>query len=221
MGIWFINKGIAPTLMDAAEKETERIAALVINNAVSKQIAEDEIKIDELIISEKNAAGNIASFKFNTAIVNSVLARITNRVQNNLKLASEGNIAALEMPDVEIQTEGHANEGILYEIPLGQATHNALLGNLGPKVPVRFYVVGSVEPNIKETITPIPINSYYMSISVHIKVSIQVVIPFETKTTTVETLYPIGMTTYSGDVPDYYNGNGNTLPPSIQLPRPR
>lgn len=207
--------------MDAAEEETKRIASLVINNAISKQIAEDEININELIISEQNAQGNIASFKLNTTIVNTVKAKITNRVQKNLELASEGNIAALEMPDVEIQTEEKQNDGILYEIPLGQATNNALLGNLGPKVPVRFYVVGSVEPNIVKNIIPIPINSYYMEIGVHIKVSVQVVIPFETKTTTVETTYPIGITTYSGDVPDYYNGSGEPNSPSIQIPKSR
>jgi sporulation protein YunB len=219
IGIWTINKGIAPTLMDAAQKETERIASLVINNAVGKQIAEDEINVDDLIITSQNTTGNITSFKFNTTMISRILAKMTNRVQKNLQLASKGNIAALEMPDVEIETKGHSNEGILYEIPLGQATHNALLGNLGPKIPVRFYVVGSVEPNITKEIIPYPINNAYIEIDVHIKVSIQVVIPFLSKTTYVETSIPIGITTYQGDVPDYYNGGDSSSAPSIQFPR--
>lgn len=204
--------------MDVAEKETERIASIVINNAIGKQIAEDEIKIEDLIIANQDSVGNITSFNFNTSIINAVQARITSRVQKNLQLASEGNIAALELPEIDIESEGHPNEGILYHIPLGQATQNALLGNLGPKVPVRFYVVGSVEPNIVKTVTPFPINSALIEISVHIKVSVQVVIPFLTKTSTVETLLPIVMRTYHGNIPDYYNG-GSEASPSIQLPR--
>ncbi len=32
--------------------------------------------------------------------------------------------------------------------PLGQATEIPLLGNLGPKIPIRFHVIGDVQANV-------------------------------------------------------------------------
>lgn len=216
-GLWIINKGIEPTLISVAETETKRIATLVINNAINKQI-NDEVDVNKLIVVEKDENGKVSTVDFNAQMVNSIQAQITQKVQRNLREAEKGNIDVLDIPDIKVEKEGvPEEEGIIYYIPLGQATNNALLGNLGPRIPVRFYVIGNVVSDVKKSIFEYGINNALIEISVHIKVSVQVVIPFATSTTTVENTIPIAYKALQGEVPDFYNGDGE-LTPSIELP---
>ncbi|MCA1031613.1 sporulation protein YunB [Bacillus timonensis] len=217
-GLWIINKGIEPTLMRYAENETKRIATLVIKNAITKQINEDELNQEELVIIEKDANGKITSAGFNTSVIQRVLAKTTNNVERYLKFVNEGNIDALELPDVEIEKdEKTKREGFFYEIPLGQATNNALLGNLGPRVPVRFFVIGDVMSDVKTEVEPFGINNALYKISIHLEVSVQVIIPFSTKEIVVPTNIPIVLRSINGDVPQYYN-NGGDDSPALELP---
>jgi sporulation protein YunB len=217
VSLWIINKGIEPTLMRIAEKETKRIANLVINSAINQQITEDDVNVKDLITVQQDEYGKISSIDFNAAVVNRVLAKTANRVQKNLKAAAQGNLRELEVPDVEIETNGLKNEGIIYYIPLGQATNNALLGNLGPRIPVRFYMIGDVVSDVKKSIEPFGINNAFIEITVHIEVNVQVVIPFATKPATVSTNIPIAMYVLPGEVPNFYNSGGNTNP-SFEIP---
>ncbi|WP_043964978.1 sporulation protein YunB [Anoxybacillus thermarum] len=213
--LWFINRGIEPTLMAIAEKETRRLANLVINNAINQQIAEDDFRVENFIKIEKDEHGKISAIDFNATVVNRVLAKTTNRVQRNLKAASEGKLSALEFPDVQIETE--KEQGIVYYIPLGQATNNVLLGNLGPHIPVRFYVIGDVHSDVNKNIRPFGINNALIEIAIHIEVNVQIIIPFATKTATIQNDIPVAIQIIQGEVPQFYNqgGEGNT---SIEIP---
>lgn len=217
VSLWIINKGIEPTLMRIAEKETKRIANLVINSAINQQITEDDLDVKDLITVQQDTYGKISSIDFNGAVVSRILAKTTNRVQKNLKAASQGKLHELEVPDIEIETNGLKNDGIIYYIPIGQATNNALLGNLGPRIPVRFYMIGNVISDVKKTIQPFGINNALVEIDIHIEVNIQVVIPFATKPATVSTDIPIAMRIIQGEVPNFYN-NGAGSNPSFEVP---
>ncbi|MBA2875647.1 sporulation protein YunB [Thermaerobacillus caldiproteolyticus] len=217
VSLWIINKGIEPTLMDIAEKETKRIANLIINGAINQQITEDDVDVKDLIKVQQDEYGRISSIDFNAAVVNRVLAKTNNRVLKNLKAAEQGDLRELEFPDVKIETNGMENEGIIYHIPLGQATNNTLLGNLGPRIPVRFYVIGNATSDVKTKVEPFGINNALIKVLIHIKVNVQVVIPFATKSATVSTDIPIAMHVIQGEVPNFYNNGGNS-DPSFEIP---
>jgi hypothetical protein len=61
------------------------------------------------------------------------------------------------------------------------------------------------------------INNTWIDVSVHLLVSVQIILPFATKVTELEQTIPVGGTLIQGDVPLYYNGGGGSAP-SIQLP---
>ncbi|WLR44309.1 sporulation protein YunB [Bacillus carboniphilus] len=216
-GLWVINKGIEPTLKSIAVTETRRIAKIVINNAINKQINE-EVDVEELIVVETDESGKLMTVDFNAQTITRFQAMITQKVLKNLREAEKGNMDVLEIPDIEIQKEGQSQEeGIIYHIPLGQATNNALLGNLGPKVPVRFYVIGDAISDVNKTVTPYGINNALIEIDVEVEVNVQVVIPFATERITVSDSIPIAIRSIQGEVPDFYNGNGEANP-SIEVP---
>jgi len=217
--LWVINNGLKPTLVSYAESQTRKIATMVISKAINKKIA-NSIEMNDIIETVPDESGNGSTVtKFNTEIINRVLAETTNLVQLNLKEAERGNLQALELlSDVEIDSERTRNsEGIVYTVPLGQATNNALLGNLGPKIPVRFNAIGSVASDVKTNVKPYGINNAFVEVSVQVKVDVQIIIPFATKVTTIKQDIPVASAMIRGEVPQFYNNGGDTSP-SIEVP---
>ena len=215
LSLWIVNKSIEPVLMEIAETETKRIANLVINNAIEQQFLKENQEINDLVVVQKDANGKIASVDFNTAVINRILAKTDDYVMESLKAATEGRIERLVLPEVE-SGKGESR-GIIYYIPFGQVTNNSLLGNLGPRIPVQFQVIGNVASEVTKEIKPFGINSALIEVDIHVSVDIQVVIPFASKVATVTTDIPIAMHVLPGEVPQFYNNGGN-VGPSLHVP---
>ncbi|MDQ0215158.1 sporulation protein YunB [Oikeobacillus pervagus] len=212
--LWIINEGIKPTLVTYAETQTKAIAAKVISKAVNKKVA-NAIDINDIIETVPSGDGKGTTVtKFNTEIINRVLGETTTLVQLNLKEAERGNLQALELlSDVEIENKKmEKSEGIVYSVPLGQATNNALLGNLGPRVPIRFNAIGNVRSDVKSNVKPYGINNAFVEVSIRVQVNVQIIVPFATKMTTVEQDIPVAMGIIEGGVPQFYNGGSNQAP---------
>ncbi|OXS61377.1 sporulation protein YunB [Bacillus sp. V-88] len=218
-GLWIINKGLKPTLLAYAETQTSRIGTLVINKAINKKIA-DVLDISDITEEVKNQDGDIVSFKYNTQTINRVQAEITNLVQQNLQEAEAGNIENLEfLTEVEIdEGKSKTSKGITYSVPLGQATNNVLLGNLGPKIPIRFHSIGDVRSDVKTTVEQFGINNAVVKVFVELEVNVQIIIPFATKTETIKQDILVAMGTVHLDVPQFYNNGGGASSPSIEFP---
>lgn len=217
LSLWLINAGIKPTLMSYAESETKKIASMVINQAINKKVA-NVMDINEIIETVPNKDQSRASTtRLNTEIINRILGEVTNQVQNNLQEAEKGKFELLDYSDVKIDpNQSKKLEGIVFSVPLGQATNNAILGNMGPSVPVRFHAVGDVHSDVKSKVKPYGINNAYVEVAIHVQVNVQIIIPFSTKTTLVEQDIPVAMGIIQGDVPQFFGGNGHS--PSISIP---
>ncbi len=224
--IYIINRGIEPTLIDIAETRTGQYAREAINEAVSQRIAKD-LSAEDLVQFETNNDGNIVSMSWNSVVVNTVLRNATFRVQNYLKRLERGenpignslDFDIEEEEDEVIEPDETKKDPALVEIPIGQATGNTLLANLGPKVPVNFSVIGDVQPDFITTLEEYGINNALVRLEIEIKVNVQIVIPFSTKTTEVVTTIPVYVGVIQGLVPDFYSkGGSNSNPPSISIP---
>ena len=145
------------------------------------------------------------------------MADLSRHLQKNLEDIEKGNFQKEAKEALKDQTDGH--DGIIYNIPLGQASGNALIANLGPKVPVRFSVIGDPHTDVEKNIKPYGINNALIDISVLIEVKVRVIIPFASETIVVKNSVPVSIQAVQGDVPDYYNGSGtNSGAPPIVLP---
>lgn len=220
-GLVLVEAGIRPTLLNIAKTETQRIGTLAINEAVNKRILENS-NMDQIIVYQKDNNGRIISVDFNPIIYGRVLQQTTHQVQMYLNDIAQGKIRDLAIPDgIDVEQDGErANyqHGIIHMIPLGQATNNALLAHLGPKVPVRLTAIGDVKSQLNQEVLHIGINNAWISLSIDITVDVKVVIPFATDTEVVETSIPVGMVYIQGDVPEFYHaggGDGNMPMPAI------
>jgi sporulation protein YunB len=215
-GFWIINKGIEPTLMRYATSQSRKIATLVINNAISKKT----VDVGDVIEIVPGTNGSSPTAKLRTEIVNQKLAEITNQIQKNITSAEKGDIAALEqLTDTEIETDpSKMSDGMIWYVPMGQATNLALFGNLGPKIPVKFTAIGDVRPDVKVKPTPLGINNTWIDVAIDFVVHVQIITPFATKITTLNQHIPVGGRFIEGPVPQFYNNGGGMLP-SIQMPQ--
>lgn len=210
---WIVNEEITPTLMEIAEMEATSVATTIIHEAV-KEESNNTSDFNQLVVVEKDNDGNVSTLKFNQAEVRSELDRVTDNITKKLNEIEKNNFHSKNPKKQEMELD----DGIVYAIPLGQITGNAILSALGPDIPVRLYLIGDVHTDIKRTREEYGINAAFHEVSIEVEVTVQVVIPFSIKPATIKNTIPIIGVTEHGDVPQYYNGNGESNP-AIELPK--
>lgn len=208
--IYFSNQ-ISPIFMSYAESETRKLMTLIINKAVTKQLASG-METENLYTITKNQNGEIELIDFNSVTVTKILNVTTSLVQLNLKAIEEGNIDLIELPENSLSEydENLLKKGIIYEIPMGSITKSSLLSNLGPKIPVRFQLIGDVVSGLETNVTEYGINNALIELGVNISVSSRINLPFISKEITVSTVIPVSMNIIQGKIPEFYAGGFQT-----------
>ncbi|GAB3806183.1 sporulation protein YunB [Virgibacillus kimchii] len=220
LSIWIVDHGIKPVLMDIAERKIDEIATRAINSAVRFAEGYD---FSEVLNITYNADGNVATYNHNPAVVSEINRVATDRVEEFLLNVNRGDpitydYSLHEPYDYQEGAEDRAmQDPTLVEIPLGQVTGNTVLANLGPRVPVNLELIGNVRTNITRETEPLGINGSWVSLYVNVEADVQIIIPFSSEVTTVQTEIYIDGGAIMGDVPDFYSGDGED--PSIAIPR--
>lgn len=232
-GLWMINEQMKPPLLAIASTQAEQISTYAINYGIGKitiKNMEDgtdpnskpNIDVNKLINRTYNDQKEVSDYSLNTAEVNRVKVEMTNRILWFLRMVEKGKISLTNggIDDLKYK-EPENSDGIVADIPLGQATNNALLSNLGPRVPVRLDVVSNLDADIRQTVKRVGINNTYVSLVLHVKLNINIIIPFAVKTEPIEQNIPIVTEVLPGDVPYFYSQGGNgSATPSFSIDNP-
>lgn len=217
--IVIIDKGLKPTLMDIAETKTTEFATRGINTAV--RFAEN-YSYDELLNITYNEEGNVATYNWNSSVISEINRVATDRVEEYFRYMNSGEPpdyenSLFEPEEFEDTTENlPEKDPTVIEIPIGQATGNSILANLGPKIPVNFEIVGNVRTNIKREEEPLGLNGSWVSLYVKVEADVQIVIPFSTDVKTVSTEIYIDGGALMGDIPEFWGGGDGS---SIAVPK--
>lgn len=219
LSIWIINKGITPTLMEIAERKTEEFATRAINSAV--RFSEDYDFEDVAEINTDNE-GNLTIYGWNSNIINEINRVSTDRVEEFFLKMNRGEPLTFDNPLEEPVDEDDESTYVeldptVVEVPIGQATGNTILANLGPTVPVNLDLVGSVKTDVIHEIEPFGINGALINLYLMVEADVQIVIPFITEVTEVSTRIHIDSGTILGDVPEFFGGESGD--PSIAIPK--
>ena len=215
----FINSKVSPILFDYAELESRKLASIVINNAIAKNVTEN-IDIDELFIITRDSENEIKTIDFNPITVNKILTKVTKSVQINLKYIEQGKVDLLDLETDELidYDINKLKEGIIYEIPSGVIFGNSFLANIGPKIPVKFSLVGDIISYINTKVTDYGINNAVVEINIVLELKEQVILPFTTSKISIETSIPVAIKLIQGSVPNYYLNGINQNSASLTLP---
>lgn len=209
---FFIHKvytRITPMLLAYAQVESEEIAYLIIDKSVDDEVVK-KLDYSNLFIVSKTSDGNIQSVDFNSQVVNEILNIIGEKIYTNLKQAEEGNLKIIDQ-----DTPG---KGILLEVPLGKIFKNPLLNNVGPKIPIKFRLVGAVQTNINTVIRNYGINNAVIEVYVEIEANIQMILPIASKKSKISNNILIAMKAIQGNIPKYYGNGLNTASNLLSIP---
>lgn len=83
---------------------------------------------------------------------------------------------------------------------------STLLSNIGPKIPIKFSLIGDVTTNLKTDVKEYGINNALLNVSIEIIVNFRVSLPFTSDKITINNVFPISMKVIQGSIPSYYSG---------------
>ncbi|MBU5267431.1 sporulation protein YunB [Virgibacillus proomii] len=219
LSIIIVDKGITPSLMDIANQKTKEFATRTINEAVKST---ENISFDDLM--EINTENNVSIVGWKSAAVNRALRAATKRAEYFLYGMNKGKTLDTDDPEMPPQDYGDtANEladkdPTVVEIPIGQATGSTILANLGPKIPVHFEIVGSIQSDVEYIMRDFGINAALIEIYIPVTVNVQIVVPFTTETAEISTKVYVDSRVIMGDVPEFFGGDGEGGP-NIAVPK--
>lgn len=194
----YINTKIVPPLEVYAENEVKKISSLIISDAV-ESISFSEEETMSFFDTLTNKSDEVISVDFNTAKINKSLVKLNKAVYKDLKLFENGRY---KLEDTEIETED-----LIYKIPLGYITGNYTLSNIGPKVPLKAKVIGSVVSNIKTEVSSYGINNSLLKVYIDVTVNMRFMLPLISKDVLVNNSITLVVKIIQGKIPNVYGGS--------------
>jgi len=219
--LYTLNARLMPTYLQYAEVQTFKIASHVVSKAINARTS-TVLDVNEIIEDLPSESDYMLTTRFNTDIINKVRAETVTLVKEHLQLAEQGDLTQLpDLENVEYDiSEIQKGDGIVFFVPIAQALNLPLLGNLGPRVPIRFHIIGNVASDVATSFKEFGINNALVEVNIHLTVNVQIIIPFASKQSSVEQTIPVAIGLVRGQVPHIYTNGGDGAQPSIEVPVP-
>ncbi|MGN7477553.1 sporulation protein YunB [Solibacillus silvestris] len=220
ISIYVLNARLMPIYLEYAEVQTHKVASYVVSKAINSRTS-SVLDVNDIIVDLPTQSADMITTKFNTEIINQVRAETQTLVKEYLEQAENGDLSHLpNLENVEYDVgKMEAGDGIVFFVPLGQALNIPIIGNLGPKIPIRFHIIGNVHSNVESTVSEFGINNAIVEVNLLIDVNVQIIVPFASKSASVEQKIPIAIGLVRGTVPHIYSA-GEGAQPSIEVPVP-
>ncbi|WP_225217789.1 sporulation protein YunB [Sporosarcina gallistercoris] len=215
---YYLNMKLKPVYMNYAEVQTHKIAAHVISQAIQSR-SESVLDANDVLLNLPNDSSETVTLKVDTETINQVMAEMHELVEEHLDRAESGDLEMLPQSDgIQFDTEEmEKHGGVVFFVPIGQVADIPLLGNLGPKIPIRFHIIGNVHADVDTELKEFGINNVYMEVNMELTVNVQIIIPIATKQSTVVQQFPIAIGIIQGVVPQIYTKGGQS-PANIEIP---
>ena len=192
----YIGKNLSSKVEEYSVVEAKKIISNLINESIESDVI-DSLRND--LFLKKDNSVDFDSYKINRLVV-----LINKNLKENLYKLEKGKI---ELDGIELlKDKSKVKKGVIYEIPTGIIFNNALLSNIGPKIPVKLHMLGDSNVQVDTKITDYGINNAIIEVYVKICVSEQMVLPFSSKRVVVEESIPIAIKLIEGNIPSYYSG---------------
>ena len=213
----FIGNKITPGVINYAEMELEKFTTRIITTVIGEEMK--DISFENLFIITKDNNDFIKTIDYNPTVVNSILSTITVKVDKILRSVEKGD-TLFELSDkiLEDYDIEKIKKGIIFETSIFSVFDNPIITNLGPKIPVKIFMLGSTNSNINTKITSYGINNALIETSIVMNISLQIVLPYKTSKVTFTNSIPISMKIIQGNIPNYYFNGIDKNSSSFVLP---
>ena len=146
----------------------------------------------DILIPTYNNKNEVTSLTYDMKVVYEIAGAFTNNIKSSLKEKNN---------NIPFITETNNNK-ILFMIPIGALSNQALFTSMGPKIPVQIYFVDNVFTEIKTKVTDYGINNALIEIYLSINLTYEIVSPFVREQVTLNYNLPIDQKIITGVVPN-------------------
>lgn len=177
--VLFFEMRLKPVTASVAVIHAQSIATAVINRSVSEILAESGIQTEQLETVTYSQENTVTSVQSDTVLVN--------RLKNDITLRIQENLAGIQ--------NYQAN------IPIGTIIGGEILSGMGPSVPLMISLSGNVYSDFASTFEQGGINQTVHKLTLNVSAEVNIIMPMNAVSTTVQTSVLIGETVIVGNVP--------------------
>ncbi len=168
---------IKKSSQDYANHEIKKIISGIINETIK------ENSVKENIFKIEKEDEKITSIDIDAEKINYILANINQNIQT--KMDSMQNT-------------------IVFKMPLFAPLNNVFLSTKGPKIPIKFLVLGAVLSNIRTELENYGINNALIKIYIDTEISTKVILPINSENVTINQTNILAIKIIQGNIPNYY-----------------
>lgn len=177
-----LNARIHPVLVALAETRVSNAVTEAVNEAVGNSIVAKHISYNDMVTMETDAAGRVSVLTSNLERANLLRTELLSWV---LRAVSD-----LSSED--------------FSIPFGNLTGVSLFSGHGPTVTIRVLSTGTASAAFEHSFTDAGVNQTLHRIMLAVDVTVQILLPGETRELPVSTQVCVAETIIVGEVPNTY-----------------
>lgn len=176
---------IEPVFESLCEQKVKSVATIISNQESTK--AMNKYQYDELYTIEKDEAGNIVIIRSNVVPINNMISDLTEGIQNRFN----------EIENTKI------------DIPLGNVFGSYYFSGLGPSIPTKVVMVGTLDTEVKSEFIAKGINQTLHRIYVNFECYVKIITPIKNFEKKITNQVIIAEHVIVGNIPgSYYNIEG-------------
>lgn len=173
-------------LLPMAEGKLRKIVSTIINNSTNNLTFDSS-----LFTMDKDQNNEIRMINYNSYEVTKLINEVTCNIEMELDKLNENKGSELD-------------KYVISEVPFGSIFNSSFLRGLGPKIPLKAEMVGSIVSNIETEVKPYGINNAYVETRIFLEVTAIIYLPFVSKEIKISNIIPISINIVQGSVPQGY-----------------
>ena len=175
-----------PVIRNLAETQVKNTASDLINDAISKQIAQGTIQYDRIVYFEKDLDGRITALKTNIGEINRLKTDVLNIINDEVVAADESSLG----------------------IPLGSLFFSEFFAGKGPRMPIRILAIRNSEADFYSQFTEAGINQTLHQLNMEVFLDVTVLVLGATSEFSISSHMVVAETVIVGAVPDTFLKTG-------------
>lgn len=180
-----ISSYIGPVFETLCEERARAVATIISNQESTKSM--NKYQYEELYTIEKDSEGNVAIIRSNVVPINNMISDLTEGIQNRFN----------EIEETEIK------------IPIGNIFGIYYFSGVGPSIPARVTMTGTLDTEVKSEFIAKGINQTLHRIYVNFECYVQIITPIKNFKKKITNQVIVAEHVILGNIPEtYYNLEG-------------
>lgn len=181
-GYLFLRGRFIPIVQDLARTQVMNQSSDLINDAITEQIALENVEYDRIIYFEKDLQGKITALKTNISEINKLKTDVLNIINDE--------ILSMDTHDIGI--------------PLGSIILPELFSGKGPYIPVRVISISNSDAQFSSQFSEAGINQTLHQLNMEVSVDVTILVLSQTETFHISSPVVVAETVIVGTVPDTF-----------------